>query len=195
MTEPLEKLFGSAARVKLLRLFLFNPKAFFTTPDAAARTRAAERTVRKELKLFHSIKLVRRASTRKHSGARYGLNTSFPYLIELQNLLLNESMRGEDIHERLSGAGTIKLIVLSGVFTGEWEEERLDLLIVGERINERRLRTLIRRLESELGKELRFALLDTDEFFYRFNMNDKLVRDVLDYTHRVALDKLNIGLT
>lgn len=193
MTDPLEKLLGSAARVKLLRLFLFNPRLFFTVPDAAVRARVTERTVRKELKLFHDIRLVRRASTRKRSGARYGLNSDFRYLEALQSLLLNAPSRGADVYEKLRRAGSVKLIILSGVFLGDWDGT-LDVLVVGDRIKESKLRMLIRRFESELGKELRYSLLATDDFLYRYNMNDKLVRDVLDYPHKIAVDKLNIGL-
>jgi hypothetical protein len=49
-------------------------------------------------------------------------------------------------------------------------------------------------LESEIGRELRYALLTTQEFFYRLNMNDHLLRDVLDYNHRIMFDRLDIGL-
>lgn len=193
MADPLEKLVGSSARVKLLRLFLFNPKLFFTVPEAASRARVTERTVRKEVKVFHQIKLVRKASTRKRSGSRYGLNADFRYLASLQGLLLNAPSRGETIYEYVRKAGSIKLIILSGMFVGEFEGV-LDLLIVGDRIKEKKLTSLIHRFESELGKELKYASLSTDDFYYRLNMSDKLVRDVLDYPHRVVLDKLGTRL-
>jgi hypothetical protein len=43
-----------------------------------------------------------------------------------------------------------------------------------------------------VGKELRYAFFSTDEFKYRMSMYDKLVRDILDYPHKVLLDKLGI---
>lgn len=193
MTDPLQKLFGSAARVKLLRLFLFNPKGVFTVPEASARARAPERTVRKEINVFYTSRLVRKIPTRKRSGSRWGLNENFTHLAAFQNLLLNAPARGEDLYERVRKAGTIKLIVVAGIFVGDWDG-RLDLLLVGDRINERALRGRMRALESELGKELRYALLSQNDFLYRYNMNDKLVRDVFDYPHKVVFDRINIGL-
>lgn len=194
MSDPLLKLFGSAARVRLLRLFLFNPKQSFTIPEMAERSRITERAVRKEVKLFISTKvIVRVRRPARAAGIRYMLNGSFTYLEAMQGLLLNAPARGGDLYERIRHTGSLKLIVLSGIFLGEWEG-RLDILIVGDRMQERKLRERIRRLESEIGKELRFALLTTDDFFYRLNMNDHLVRDVLDYPHQIALDRLNIGL-
>lgn len=193
MADPLQKLFGSDARIKLLRLFLFNPKQTFTVPDAAARSRVPERTARKELALFASIKLIHRSPTRRGSGLRYMLNPDFEYLGVLQNLLLNAPERAKDIFERVRPTGVIKLIIVSGIFVGDWEG-RLDVLVVGDRINDKRLRARMRTLESELGRELRYAMLPSDDFLYRLNMNDKLVRDIMDYPHRITLDRLNVGL-
>ncbi len=193
MSDPLQKLFGSEARVKLLRLFLFNPKLHYTIPDAAQRARVPERTARKELAMFFAIGLIRRNPTRKGSGLRFSLNTEFEYLIVMQNLLLNAPERAKDIFDRIRSSGVIKLVVVAGVFVNDWEG-RIDLLIVGDRIKDKSLRLRMRKFESEIGRDLRYAMLATDDFLYRLNMNDKLVRDVFDYPHRILVDKLNIGL-
>lgn len=191
MIDVLQKLFGSSARVKLLRLFLFSPKATFTTADSALRARVTANEARREINLFLSVGVVIRTSRGK--VMRYGLNGNFSYVAALQNLLLNAPARGEDIVGRLRGVGSLKLIVLSGIFVGEWDG-RIDMFVVGDKVVDRKIRERVRQLEAEIGKEIRFALLASEDFFYRLNMNDKLVRDVFDYPHRIVLDKLNIGL-
>ncbi|OGC87688.1 hypothetical protein A3D70_01265 [Candidatus Adlerbacteria bacterium RIFCSPHIGHO2_02_FULL_54_18] len=193
MADPLQKLFGSAARLKLLRLFLFNPKDTYTVPDAAYRSRVPERTAHKELALFSTIGLIKRSPTRSGSGVRYSVNEHFEYVAVLQNLLINAPARAKDIYETIRSAGAIKLIVVAGVFVGDWEG-RLDVLVVADRLKERVLRTKMRTFESEIGRELRYAMLAASDFGYRLNMNDKLVRDVMDYPHRIVFDRLNIGL-
>ena len=194
MADPLLKLFSSTARVKLLRLFLFNPRQSFTVPESATHARLKERETRKEITLFTQIGLVKRVRRpARAKGVRYMLSDDFEYVTALQNLLLNAPERGEDIFERIRRTGTIKLLILSGIFLGEWEG-RLDIFIVGDRVKENKLREHIRRLEAEIGKELRYALLSSDDFFYRLNMNDHLVRDVMDYPHKIIVDRLNIGL-
>lgn len=193
MSDTLEKLFGSAARLKLLRLFLFNPRETYTIPDAANRARVPERTARKELNLFLAMGIIKRSSTRRGSGTRFFLNTDFEYYEALQNLLLNAPARAKDVYERIRAAGVIKLIIVAGVFAGDWEG-RLDLLIVGDRIKEPKLRSRMRLLESEIGRELRYTSLSTQDFLYRLNISDKLLRDVMDYPHKVVFDRLNIGL-
>ncbi len=191
MPDELSKLFGSPARVKLLRLFLFNPRQSFTLPEAAARARVHGVEARKELRLFESIGLI--AKSTRGKGVRYTTVSAFPYLEGLKTLLLNAPAREGEIVRLLRGLGTMKLVILSGIFLDDWDGV-IDVLIVGDKIKERALREHIKRLEAEIGKELRFAVLATDDFLYRLNMSDKLMRDVLDYPHRIVLDKLNIGI-
>ena len=190
MTDPLEKLFGSPARVRLMRLFLFNPREQFSAGDASQRSRTTLPSTRRELNLLHSIGLLRRA---RKNAPRFGLNADFTHLAALQNLLLNAPARSADIHEQLRGAGVVKLVIVAGIFVGDWDG-RIDILVVGDRLSDKKLRTSMRRLESEIGKELRFATLATPDFLYRLNMNDKLIRDVFDYPHKIVFDRLDIGL-
>ncbi len=191
MSDTLGKLFGSAARVKLLRLFLLNPADTFTLDDAAARARVSHTEARRDIAAFTRIKLTTRAA--RGRGKHYTLNGDFPYLTALQNLFLNAPAQSEEVYSRIRQAGAIKLIIVSGIFLGEWNSN-LDLFVVGERIHDRKLKNNVRVLESQMGKELRYAYLSTEEFLYRLNMNDHLVRDVFDYPHRIIFDKLDIGL-
>lgn len=190
MTDPLIKLFGSHSRLKLLRLFLFNPSLTFSAAEAAVRSRVAAAEARRELLGLRQAGLLRKS---RGKVMRYALNDKFPYLQPLKELLLNTVRRGESVPVRLRPAGTIKLVILTGVFVGDVEGE-FDLLIAGDRIRESVLRERIKGLEAELGRELRYALLSTADFLYRLNMNDKLVRDVMDYPHRIVHDRLDIGL-
>jgi hypothetical protein len=89
--------------------------------------------------------------------------------------------------------GIVKLVILSGLFADEYDS-RIDLLIVVDKLKEAKLQTVIRKLEAEVGKELKYVALTSDEFRYRLGIYDKLVRDVIDYPHTVALDRLHVEL-
>jgi len=191
MDDTLSKLFGSEARVKLLRLFLFNPKEVFTGASASTRARVSPRRTSLELSNFVRMKLL---TKRAHGKTpHYALNQNFTYLLELQNLLLTAATRADDIHARIKNVGVVKLVIASGIFVGEWEGG-VDLLIVADRAKEELLNKKMKILESEVGREIRYALLSSQDFFYRLNLNDHLLRDVLDYPHRILHDKLDIGL-
>jgi hypothetical protein len=51
---------------------------------------------------------------------------------------------------------------------------------------------VIKRLEGEFGREIRYALFSTSDFRYRLGVYDRLIRDVFDYPHRLLLDKIGL---
>ena len=188
--DPFVKLFGSVARVRLLRLFLFNSKKLFTESSIAARSRVSGSEARSELRTLVDSGCVRKVSG---SPARYGADIRFPFLLQLRDMLLNAPLQGNDVYDRVKLSGTINLVVLSGIFTSSIEGH-LDILIVGDRINEHRLNSAIKSLEADIGTELQFASLTTEDFVYRVTVSDRFVRDIFDYPHRIVFDKLDIGL-
>lgn len=189
--ETLEKLFGGAPRVKLMRLFLFNPSTHFQSSEIAERSKIASSRLRKELSFLHSMKLIRKVS-RGSGRPSWHINERFPYLLELQRLLLQSSLVSpEAIIKKLSKLGRLKMVVLAGLFKEQWED-RLDMLVVADGIKKGRIEALMKTLEAEIGKEIRYSVLDADDFKYRLGVGDKLVRDVLDYPHDIVVDKLGI---
>ncbi len=81
--------------------------------------------------------------------------------------------------------------MLSGLFTGA-VETKVDLLVVGDKLEDRPLDNGVRALEAELGRELRFASFSTEDFKYRRGVYDRLLRDIFDFPHRVLLDKIGL---
>ncbi len=191
MTDPLAKLFGSPARLKLLRLFLFNPLQSFTTEEAALRTQIEVAEARRQAGFLAASGLLKR--NRRGKQLKYEVNNTFPYIRPLQDLLLNVESRELEVKDRLKGVGTIKLIIVSGLFMGEWESD-IDLLVVGDKLKDRVFKAELKKLEAEIGKEVRYVLLSSTDFLYRLNMSDRLMRDIFDFPHRIVLDKFDIGL-
>ncbi len=191
--EQLGKLFGSEAKVKIMRLFLFNPETVFDTGEISERAKVDSPKVRREMSNLEKMGLVkRRASAKKRGGHGFVLETQFSYLTQLQNFLINiEPLLPKEIIRKVSKIGNIKLIVIAGVFLQE-AESRIDILIVGDGIKKSNLENLIKTLEAEIGKELRYAHFTTEDFKYRISMFDKLIRDILDYPHRKILNKTGI---
>tara|TARA_B100000959_G_scaffold278234_1_gene336200 strand:- start:334 stop:969 length:636 start_codon:yes stop_codon:yes gene_type:complete len=202
----LGKLFGSPAMVKLLRLFLFNPEQVFTNKEAATRAKITLDTVRLELSIMKQMNFIKKKTdyravlskrgknktTKRKRVSGWILNEKFPYLEQLQDFLMSATpIKHKDIPKRLGASGTIKLIVVAGMFIRN-QDSRLDILVVGNNIRKSQLETAIKAIESELGKELRYAVFDTQEFKYRLGVYDRLIRDVFDYPHEIILDKIGI---
>ncbi|HEX8993701.1 MAG TPA: hypothetical protein VF803_00425, partial [Candidatus Paceibacterota bacterium] len=182
--DPFAKLFGSVARVRLMRLFLFHPKVLLTAADASDHVRVKIADARRELKLLCDAGFLRKTAA---ATPRYGMSAEFPFTHMLQQMLLATPLRAADLPERLRGCGQIKFVVLSGIFAGNLEGG-LDILIVGERLNEKNLRVAMRTLEADIGTELKYTTLPTDDFKYRTAVSDRLIRDIFDYPHRIVID-------
>ena len=80
---------------------------------------------------------------------------------------------------------------MSGIFTLQ-PQLPLDLLVVGEDINRARLQRVLADIKKLVGEEINFAVLDAKEYEYRRMMNDRFVRDVLDYPHLILRNTLKV---
>lgn len=191
--DHLSRLFGSAARVKLLRLFLFNDDLTFLATEAAFRARLTKDVARKELTALTKAGILRKKTGKSPVG--YSADKRFPHYDALRVFLRTTTdVSDSAIVTSFKKAGTVKLVVLSGLFTGALES-KLDVLIVGDRMEERPLATAIHALEAELGRELRYACFTTEQFKYRIGVYDRLLRDVFDYPNRVIVDKIGLATT
>jgi hypothetical protein len=207
--EILGKLFGSTARLKILRLFLFNPHEALDNKEVARRARVYSYTARREIDLFRRVGLLKKKILYQKVVKKVGkrtkvkskrivgwlLNEKFPYLQALRNFLTGTTpLRDNDILKRLGRIGRLKLVIVAGAFTQD-PNSRIDLLIVGDAIKQPVLEAAVRSIETDLGKELRYAVFNTADFQYRLNIYDRLIRDVLDYPHQKVMDRLNIDST
>jgi hypothetical protein len=197
--DDLAKLFGNEKKVKIMRLFLFNPHEAFDIDTIGERTQLHKNAVKKYVKLLEDIGLVSKTEfvdTRDNGDkAKSGwvLNNDYIHIEPLHHMLIkNEPVNDDRVIEALNEVGNLQLVIISGIFLQEWGA-RLDMLVVGDNIDEQSLEEQIKALESEIGKELSYANFSSDEFNYRRNVYDKLVRDVLDYPHKKILDRLELS--
>ena len=180
--DVLERVFGSSAKVKIMRLFLFNTETPFTLEEIVRRTNVARNIAKKEVANLQKIGLVRRRTVRKKPN--WTLDPKFLYIKPLKEFLVEMGpLRHSDVVNRLKKTGKVKLVIVSGVFIHD-NESRVDLLVVGDNLKKKLLDNTVRAMEAEIGKELAYAVFDTQDFEYRLGMYDKLLRDILDYPHQ-----------
>ncbi len=187
--ETLAKLFGGEIKVKLLRLFVFNESLVLETNLIAERVKAPVSKVRRELTNLEKLGLIKAKSIKGKKA--FMLQEGFPHLLGLRTFLLTiEPLTPKEIARKITRLGNIKLILIAGLFIQEFEESRVDLLVVGDNVKKGSLEGTIKTIEADIGKEVRYAYFTTDDFRYRLSMCDKLTRDILDYPHRMVLNKL-----
>jgi len=204
--DTLTAILGSETKVKMLRLFLFNPETPFFANEIARRTKSSSSSVRKELETLAAIdilkkRVVSKDAPRKHPGhvsakrirgLGYILNPHFPHLEALRNLLIISSVSADaTLAKRFAGVGRLKVVIAAGVFIQNWDS-RVDLLLVGEGLNLHKIESVIRDIEAEIGKEIAYSAFETADFEYRMGIHDRLVRDIIDSPHTTLLDRLGI---
>jgi hypothetical protein len=188
--EPLARLFGSPTRLKTLRLFVFNRDTVFTLDEVAKRTKLSKEAARREVSGLLAAGLLRKKGV--HTSVRYQVDPRFEHFTALTAFIRETtSVRPQKIIATLKRAGTLRLVALSGHFTGI-REPQIDLLIVGDHLEERILARAVHALEAELGREIRYASFATADFRYRLGVYDRLLRDVFDYPHRLLIDKIGL---
>src|ERR1035437_7358764 len=186
MTKSVSNIFGGEAKVKIMRLFIFNAGTVFDTAAAADRTQGKRTLVARE------IKNLEKAGLLKKKSKGFTLNYDYPYVEALNSFLIDASpITEKEIVKKISRAGVMKLILISGVFLHD-REARVDLLVVGDHLKKGILVQAISSIEAMLGREIRYASFETADFQYRLGLYDKLVRDILDFKHKKILNKLGV---
>jgi hypothetical protein len=188
--ESLGKIFGSPARLKMLRLFVFNRDTLFPSAEIVRRTNLSKETVRRELGELTASRLVLKRG--EGASLRYKINLKFEHLESLETFIRDTTIvHPQRMTTLLKKVGNLRLVALSGLFMGIIESQ-VDLLVVGDNISERALASAVHVLEAEMGREIRYSSFNTADFRYRLGVYDRLIRDVFDYPHRLLIDKIGL---
>jgi len=196
---------GSSGRAKVLRVFLFDQAQSFTLAQVGKRSGIAVQAAAKEIKVLEQWDVLKRGKFEiavKGTNARvvadkqkhptWTLNPAFKHLRSLSMFVHEVSPMNHDrILGALKSSGKISTVIISGTFMGDVTRPA-DLIIAGDALNENRLESAIHALEAHCGREIRYASFSRPEFQYRLTIQDRLIRDTLDYPHLVLLDKTKL---
>lgn len=201
--DLVEKIFESAVRAKILKLFLMNPDAHFTAENVAGLAKVRPQRFSGEIRRLLKLGIVKTvqekvapASPNGRTRAAYAkvffVNKNFPLFPELRMLMIKSAPHAKgQLSSKIKRLGNIKLAVLAGVFIDN-PNSRADMLLVGDSFNKTRMKSFIQWLESEVGKELNYVVMSSQEFKYRMDMYDRFVRDILEFSHETVINKLGV---
>lgn len=192
----LSKLFGSHSRVKILKLFLMNPKQRFYVREVARNLNLQLNSVHRELNNLLDIGLLvardddglGELKSAKQDKKYYQVNDGFVFYNELKSLLVKSQILYEkDFTDKLKKLGSIKLMLLTGFFVND-QEAAVDLFVVGSFAKER-LAKLVKDLEADLVKEVNYSVMTEEEFDYRREIADVFLYNILDGQKVVIIDE------
>ncbi len=192
--DILDNLFGSRIRVKALKFVFRNYPGDFTVGELARRIQETYPATKQEIESLAKLRLIKKTKTTR---IKYSLNPNFEFFTELKTLILKASPAEKNkMTAKILKLGRIKLAVISGVFlnsNGNGNDNSVaDLFIVGDEISKDRLRSFLRSLEAEVGREIRLSIMDKEEFDYRYGMFDRFVRVLLESPHEKIINKIGL---
>lgn len=203
----LSKLFGSHSRVKILKAFLFHPEERYYIRQLSRDLDLQVNSVRRELENLEDFGLLLSESgsgpenkdsleAEKNSDRQekkyFRINKSFPLFEDIKGLIIkSQLLHKDDFTKDLLKTGSIKLLILAGVFVNDFKSPT-DVLIVGK-VNKDKLLKVVRDLEKELGREVNFTLLTAVEFKYRRDIADIFLYDLLEKEKIIVIDEIGIS--
>ena len=191
---PIEKLFGSKTRAKLLQLFFANPTKSFYIREMTRVIDEQINSVRRELSNLESIGVIKNESF--DNKVYYSANSKHPFyrpMIEIFTKKVNAS-RDHDVKETAweEYCRPVRNYLTGLIVTNRLPgQDGLDLLIIG---NDRtkKLTRWAEVIEKKQGKSINYAIMTPEDFTYRKSVRDRFVEDILEMEITEIIDPENI---
>ncbi|HEX5430227.1 MAG TPA: hypothetical protein VFX17_04090 [Patescibacteria group bacterium] len=182
----LAQLLASKPKSKLINLFLAHPQRSFSATELRVSTGISSQFLKKTLRELSKMEFL--AVGEKNRRKYFQVNKHFALYPELLNLLHKNKAYPADLLARAAQkVGECKLIVFTGVFGGKPRVET-DVLFVG-RVSPRKLSQFIKLAERFAEQEISYSVFTTAEFEYRRTMNDRFIKNILENSPAVIVDK------
>ena len=188
MHEIFSQLFESRVKARLIKFFMLNDKREYSQQEVVQKNKMSSVQITKELNRFEKMKMI---IVRTKKGKRFfQTNTGFIFYPELKNLVVKSNTMPECRSlSQIKNLGKVRLALISGVFLN-YPKGRADLLLVGDEMSRAKLKHLLENLEAEVGKEINYSFMSSDEFKYRTDMLDKFIMEFLESPYEEIICKV-----
>ncbi len=179
---PLEKLFGSKTRTKLLDLFFRNPNQSFYVREITRVIDEQINSVRRELLNLDSVGIIKNETY--DNKVYYSANMKHPLSHALSEMFSANLTDGKDKDIRRSTweeytkpvKNYIKGLIVTNRVPGE---EGLDMLIIGDD-KTKKLTHWAEVIEKKMGKPLDYAIMSEEDFTYRKSVRDRFIMELFE---------------
>lgn len=202
--NTIDALFGSKTRVKLLHLFMNNPSKSFYVREITRLVDEQINSVRRELSNLLSVGVI--TSDTAENKLYYEVNQRYEHYAAFRAMFadapigtrLSTSVGRQNTQDEAQptwrqmvlACKELRLAVAAGVLV-EGSASGVDLLLVGS-ISPAKVKSVIKSIEKQEGRELNYSVMSYDEFYYRYSVRDKFIAEVLSGKHAVLHDSDNV---
>ncbi len=179
---PIEKLFGSKTRAKLLKLFFENPEKSFYVREMTRVIEEQINSVRRELLNLESIGIIKNETF--DNKVYYSANSKHPFYRPLIDIFAKkiDTPREKDIHATTweeycrPVKNYLKGLIVTNRLPGQ---DGVDLLIIGND-KTKKLTRWAEVVEKKQGKPINYVIMSLEDFTYRRSVRDRFLDDVFE---------------
>ena len=181
--SPLEKLFGSKTRAKLLNLFFEHSSKSYYVREITRVIDEQINSVRRELLNLDSIGIIK--SETFDNKVYYSANMKHPYSHALVALFTakNVDVKDKEVVQRNVFADLVKPVknYLDGLIVTNRlpGQEGVDMVIIGDD-RTKKLSHWAEIVERKVGKPLNYVILSPDDYTYRKSVRDRFLTEVME---------------
>lgn len=194
----IDALFGSKTRVKLLYLFLNNPGQKYYVREITRKIGEQINSVRRELSNMIGVGII--TSDSADNKLYYQVNQRYEHYLSLRAIFGDNSKEAiisqlkpseekyfSNYKKILDEMNSVRIAIFAGVLV-KGSNAPVDVMLVGD-ISIAKVKSFIKGIESDEGREINYSLLAYDEFYYRLSVRDKFITEILKAKHNVIVDK------
>lgn len=179
---PLERLFGSKTRTKLLKLFFENPDKSYYVREITRVIDEQINSVRRELLNLDSIGIIKNETY--DNKVYYAANMKHPYSRALSELFKAKlgAVREKDIRKSTwdEYVKPVRKYVSGLIVTNRMPgQDGIDMLIVGND-KTKKLTRWAEVVEKKQGKPLNYVIMSLEDYLYRKSVRDKFITEVFE---------------
>ena len=174
----------------MLQLFLSNPNRSYYVREITRKIGEQINSVRRELSNLLNIGII--VSENTNNRLYYEVNQKYEFYDPLKAIFGSGSKvtakvsSKNDQKDDIKALGNIDLLIFTGQFTRD-ESAGIDLFIVGN-TNTHAVQKFVTELEEKEGKELRYTVINLEDFKYRQQVKDRFVMNILASKKQIMID-------
>ncbi len=185
-SAPIEKLFGSKTRAKLLGLFFANVGQSYYVREITRLINEQINSVRRELLNLESIGVIKNETY--DNKVYYSANMKHPYAHPFQEIFGKKVNSNTVVEVKRAAAANVwdeyirpvekylRGLMVTKKIPGQ---EGVDMLIIGDD-RTKKLTRWAEIVEKRQGRPMGYVIMSRDDFLYRKSVRDRFLTDILE---------------
>ncbi len=158
----LDTLITSKTRLKLILKFFLNSSSRSHLRNLEAEFGESTNAIRLELNKFEEAGLLK--SEVKGNKKVFRANTNHPLFSDIHNILLKTIGFDQIIERVVTRLGNVEKAYVTGDFARGIDNPIIDLILVGDDINQEYLVQLVGKTEELIRRKIRYVIFSVEEF-------------------------------